>query len=111
MRDIQVSAPSLVPGLRLFRNNVGVAKLENGSRLRYGLAVGSADLIGWLPIVIGTQHIGMTIARFMAVEVKSKRGKLSPEQQAFLNAVRNAGGIATMARSIDELSNELRAAI
>ena len=35
----------------------------------------------------------------MAVEVKTPKGRTTPEQDRFLQAVRNAGGIAGVARS------------
>jgi hypothetical protein len=108
MRSIQLEAPGLVPGLRLFRNNVGVAELKDGRRLRYGLAVGSSDLVGWVPVTVRPEHVGTVLARFLAVEVKSATGRPTAEQLNFLDAVRQAGGIATIARSTEDLRSILR---
>jgi hypothetical protein len=78
-------------GARVFRNNVGQARYKGGHVVRYGLAPGSADLIGWTPD-----------GRFLALEVKTPRGRLSAQQAAFLDAVRAAGGVAACVRSADE---------
>jgi penicillin-binding protein-related factor A (putative recombinase) len=40
--------------------------------------------------------------RFIAIEVKSKTGRLSPDQKVFLNAVSELGGIAFMANSLEQ---------
>jgi hypothetical protein len=77
------------PGLVLWRNNVGVAELR-GARVRYGLAVGSADLIGCLS------------GRFVALEVKTPVGRASQEQRLWLALVRRNGGFAAIVRSVDE---------
>lgn len=56
-----------------------------------GLCKGSADLIGLAPG-----------GRFLAVEVKTARGRTSPEQDKFLLAVNRAGGIGFVARSAEQ---------
>lgn len=57
----------------------------------YGICVGSSDLIGITPD-----------GRFLAVEVKTATGRVSKEQQTFIDAVRRSGGIAGIARSIED---------
>ena len=47
--------------------------------------------------------------RFVAIEVKSKTGRVSPEQVAFLADVKRAGGIALVARSLDDVRRALEA--
>jgi hypothetical protein len=102
-------------GARLFRQNVGQAwtgdavKLPNGDLLlrnprpvRMGLCTGSSDLIGWKPVTVTPEMVGQVIAAFTAVVVKSKSGRLRPEQQHFIDVVREAGGIAGVARHEDE---------
>ncbi len=90
-------------GWRLFRNNVGVLRDERGNRVRYGLAVGSSDLIGWMPLTIGPQHLGTTIAVFVAVEAKVGRNVTTEAQGHFLAVVREAGGVAIVARRESDL--------
>lgn len=78
-------------GCLIFRNNVGVLPDRSGRPIRYGLAVGSSDLIG-------LAHDGV----FLAIEVKTATGRVSPAQLAFIEAVRRQGGRAGVARSADE---------
>ena len=86
---------------RLFRNNVGIAKIR-GATVKFGLAVGSSDLIGFHAMTITPAHVGKSVAVFTAIECKSPTGKPTPEQQAFIAFVRSQGGIAGVARSEDE---------
>ena len=58
---------------------------------------GSADILGILPG-----------GRFLAVEYKAQHGRLSNEQQQFLETVRGLGGVTVIARSFGELDTELR---
>ena len=83
------------PRVVLWRNNVGVAQHagRNGKQaVRYGLAPGSSDLIG---ILAGS-------GRFVALEVKTDRGRLTSEQELFLALVRRKGGFAAVVRSVSD---------
>jgi hypothetical protein len=92
------------PGIRAFRQNVGAYKDPRSGRvIRYGLATGSADLIGWQTVVITEAMVGQRFARFLSVEVKTPTGRLSPEQETWQAAVQKAGGIAVVARSVDDI--------
>jgi len=62
--------------------------LANARMFTTGLCKGGADLICIAPD-----------GRFMAVEVKTKTGRTTAEQDRFLEAVRARGGIAGVARS------------
>lgn len=80
----------------MWRNNVGVANhfAPGATRpqvVRYGLAPGSADLVG---IARG--------GRFVALELKGPDGRTTSEQQAWLALVERMGGIARVVRSVDE---------
>ena len=88
--------------VRLFRNNVGLAVDAHGNFTSYGLAVGSSDLIGWRTRVIMPVDVGCEWAVFCAIEAKSKRGIVSKEQAAFIETVKRAGGLAGIARSLDD---------
>lgn len=113
MRLIQIEASRL--NARLLRNNVGtgwVGKthrvntsrlvIDNPRPLHAGLGVGTSDLIGWTPVIINETHVGKTLAVFTAIEVKSKAGKLTGQQVAFINAVNAQGGVAACVHSIDD---------
>jgi len=90
---------------RLFRNNVGVANYTtpDGRKqaVKYGLCPGSSDLIGWYPYEIKPEDVGCRVAVFVAVEVKTKRGRVSESQENFLGTVAADGGIAIIARDVD----------
>lgn len=75
----------------VWRNNTGVARQANGRVIRYGLCVGSSDLIGLT-----------SEGQFVAIELKASRGRLSHEQELFLALVRRNGGLAGVARSVTE---------
>lgn len=89
---------SQIPGVRVFRNNVGQAIQEDGRRIRYGLHRGSSDLIGWTSVTITPEMVGHKVAVFTAVEVKTATGQPTQEQTNFIEQVRAAGGIAGIAR-------------
>jgi hypothetical protein len=103
MQDIRL-ALGQSPGIKMFRQNVGAYKDPRSGRvIRYGLVVGSGDLIGWQSVVITEAMVGQRFARFLSVEVKTPTGRLSPEQETWRQAVLKAGGIAVVARSVDDI--------
>ena len=87
--------------VRLFRNNTGALKDQTGRLVRYGLCTGSSDLIGFRSLEITPDMVGTTVAQFVAIEVKD-RTKPTPEQEAFIAMVQAAGGLAGIARSVDD---------
>jgi hypothetical protein len=102
-------------GARIFRNNTAVAwvgtklksapgtvMLKDARPLHAGLCQGSSDLIGWKTVTISTDMIGKKIAVFTAIEVKSKTGRVTPEQLNFIQQVRNSGGISGIARDAEQ---------
>lgn len=72
---------------RLVRNNVGV---DAAHGIRYGLGVGSADLVGML-----------RSGRVFCLEVKAG-GRTTREQAAWLASVRRWGGFAAVVRSVED---------
>jgi hypothetical protein len=89
-------------GTRLFRNNTGTLKDQHGRPVTFGLAKGSADLIGWRTVTVTPEMVGQQVAVFLSIEVKTATGRLRPEQQQWLAAVQTAGGIAGVARSVED---------
>ena len=87
---------------RLFRNNTGTLRDQNGRPVSFGLARGSADLIGWRTVTITPDMVGQQVAVFTSIEVKTATGRIRPEQQQWLDAVQAAGGIAGVARSVED---------
>lgn len=88
--------------VRLWRNNTGTLKDQHGRPVQFGLCKGSADLIGWRTITITPEMVGQQVAVFASIEVKTPTGRLRLEQQQWLDAVQAAGGIAGVARSVED---------
>jgi len=78
------------PDTRVFRNHCGRVQDAQGRWHTFGLMRGSADLIGWCR------------GRFLSVEVKTPTGRVSSEQQNWMQRVNEHGGIAFVARSAEE---------
>lgn len=66
--------------------------LANARMMTFGLCTGSADLIG----------IHHATGKFIAIEVKTPKGRPTTEQLRFIEAVKKAGGIAGIARSPED---------
>ena len=91
-REIQQAIRLAVqgPDIVLWRNNVGHGVLSDGRHIDYGLAVGSADLVG------------ICAGRFFAIEVKAPKGRVTDEQRQWIALVQSKGGFACVVRSVDE---------
>lgn len=104
----------LVPGVVAWRSNVGAVAAEYKGRrrfVRFGV-VGMADIIGWkterivkLSLLSPARPIEpiVPLARFLAIEVKRPGRAPSPAQTAFLQRVADAGGLAIVAKSLDDV--------
>lgn len=100
LQSVRLRASQL--GCVLFRNNSGMLYNKDGTPVRYGLAKGSSDLIGWR--AIGNPPI----AQFLAFEIKRPGCKPTPEQVVFLDNVSKAGGIAAVVTDASQLENLLK---
>ena len=108
-------------GGRVFRNNVGTGwqsrqkalkvsrptdivmqpgdvLLRGAQYIHFGLFKGSADEIGWRPVVITPEMVGRTIAQFVSLEYKATNGRVDADQQNWMEQVRGAGGLAAIVR-------------
>ena len=88
--------------VRLWRNNTGALVDQQGRFVRFGLCKGSSDLIGLRTVVVTPEMFGQRIAQFIALEIKTDSGAVSPEQKAFLQLVRQLGGLGAVCRSIEQ---------
>jgi len=88
--------------VRLFKNDVGQCN-EYNIGLRYGLRKGSSDLIGWKSVKITADMVGRKVAVFTAVELKIKKRVASDVQKTFIENVRRFGGIACVARDVNDI--------
>lgn len=107
-------------GFTMWRNNVGSAwqgnaeviapsriLISNARRVAYGLTKGASDLIGFKPVVITQEMVGKTFPIFTVVETKRPGGRISAEQNIFLDCIRKAGGIAIVAKKPDDINEGL----
>lgn len=94
------------PDVVFWRNSVGAAELYSGGKLatvKYGLAPGSADLIGIVRTKSG-------VGRFVGLEVKQPGKRARPEQALWLALVERMGGVASVVASVDEAIEVVRRA-
>lgn len=83
-------------GIPAFRLNTGAAKI--GKRLvRFG-SKGLPDILGILPD-----------GRFLGCEIKCGTTRTTPEQKAAISAINTAGGLAFIARSLEDIDRALTA--
>lgn len=95
--------------VRLWRNNSGsLPDPRTGRYVQFGVgSPGGSDLIGYRKVTITPEMVGTELPVFAAVEVKTAKGKATEQQKAFIEHIRNAGGIAGVARSVDEAKSIL----
>ena len=93
--------------VRLWRNNTGALVDQQGRFVRFGLCKGSSDLIGLRALEITPELVGQRLAQFVALEIKTAQGVLSPVQRAFLRLVQELGGVAAVCRSVEEAERRL----
>jgi hypothetical protein len=97
--EIRLALGSL-PGVRLFRNNVGALKDPRGQLVTYGLCTGSSDLIGLRRVTVTPDMVGQQVAVFTALEVKRPGQTPTEAQGKFLGMVDGMGGLSGVVTSI-----------
>lgn len=98
-RSRRISKPEIV------QLKPGDIIIQDGRPLHAGLCEGSSDLIGWTERTVTPEMVGKKVAIFTAVEVKTINGRATAEQLNFISRVRQAGGIAGIARNPKEAQN------
>ena len=78
-------------GYTVFRANVGKVKTTDGRWFDTGLPKGHPDLYGF-----------RSDGQIFYIEVKNERGRIRPEQEKFIETVKNRGAIAGVARSVED---------
>lgn len=77
-------------GFRVFRANVGKVKMDNGRWFDTGLPKGFSDLFA------------VKDGRVYFLEVKNETGRVRPEQEHFLEQMRELGCPAGIVRSVED---------
>jgi len=83
-------------GAFAWRNNTGGMPTPSGGFIRFGTP-GSGDIFAVLPD-----------GRFLTVELKCGKNKVTPAEAAFMAQVRDRGGVCIVAYSITELDALLK---
>lgn len=99
----------------VFRANVGQAwqgdaerqpdgsiLLRNPRPFVTGLPTGFSDLFGFVRHTVTEEDVGRELGVFLAVEVKTAKGKPTEQQERFIGAVQKSGGRAGVARSVKD---------
>lgn len=123
---------SRIPGLRIFRNSVGMAWAGKGLTLKpgqvyraqggervimqprpvaFGLFNGSGDGIGWVSRVITADMVGSRIAQFLSVETKAGEGTAAEDQKTWDTNVKRAGGISVITKDPEQAAAVIQSAI
>jgi len=77
----------------LHRLKTGGFLVDRGQPMKFGLQVGSSDMIGWEPTLVTQEMVGKTVAIFQSIEIKTATDRLSKDQRAWNRAVSRDGGI------------------
>jgi hypothetical protein len=116
-------------GARLFRRNIGQGWIGQATKYTRSEMVpvnpgdvlirqarpfhsgvpGQYDTEGWRTITITADMVGQRIAQHVEIEAKQGTGRESTEQRAWGEAVRAAGGVAGVARTVEDVDRLLSA--
>lgn len=123
---------SRIPGLRIFRNSVGMAWAGKGITLKpgqlyraqggervimqprpvaFGLFNGSGDGIGWVSRLITADMVGSRIAQFLSVETKAGEGTAAEDQKTWDANVKRAGGISVITKDPEQAAEVIQGQI
>lgn len=95
-----LDALSRSPHGLFWRNNSGKLQDVRGRWVSFGLGLGSPDIVGILK----------PSGRFIGIELKSDRGRVTPEQAAWHRAAAAMGAIVVVAKSVEEVMAVIEAA-
>ena len=96
-------------GVTVMRNNVGSYRSGSGHWVKYGLGLGSPDLVGWKSLEITPELVGTRVAVFVGIEVKRPAsttgvrvpgGVVSPRQRSWMSKLNAAGGVGAVVSSV-----------
>lgn len=102
----------------LWRNNCGGCYDNTGRFIRYGLGseaeLSSSDFIGIRPVLITPDMVGQVLGVFTAVEMKAEGFKFNKNdkhllnQKNFIDIVKQYGGFAGFASSVEDFYRIIR---
>jgi hypothetical protein len=107
------AALNALGGVRVWRNNTGIAthvKEAGIYKMRYGLGVGSPDLVGMVCFRLQLSiSVHQDFGRFLGVEVKRPGEKQEPEQIEWQDLIQRFGGIYILTTSVGDAVQQVEA--
>jgi len=101
--QVRLAVSSTCRDVVLFRNHSGALRdSKTGRMVPFGLSPGSPDLVGWKTVEVTPDMVGMQVAVFCGIEIKTPTGRLREDQVRWLQRLDDSGGIAGVARSTGE---------
>jgi hypothetical protein len=94
MKQPKISEKEITHSIRSLLKQFGIFHWKN-----FGGPMGEKGV----PDILGILKDG----RFLGIEVKTATGKLSPHQEKFIQSINNTGGVAFVARSVDDVVDKL----
>lgn len=95
MRNIMVA---ICPYCMIFRVNVGSGYTPDGRFFTTGVPKGYSDLSGHRK----------SDGKAVYIEVKTKKGRVSPQQMEFISLMQKTGAIAGVCRSVEDALNLIK---
>lgn len=89
-------------------NNTGIYDPTRKVYRKFQGLPGVSDILGILPQTVDLNGERVTFGNFLAIEVKRPGEHPRPEQQAFLDEVKQRGGIGICVRSVTDLEREMQ---
>lgn len=94
-------------GCLAYRNNTGSMRTHGGGLVRFGLGVGSPDIVGVLPAGRNPDGTPRPAGTFLAVETKAGRNKVTIAQASWLDEAARHGAVCVVAYGLDDLARQL----
>lgn len=96
-----------IPSWRINSGKILIPQTKGGKRMYAGAPAGTSDILGILPV----NHNGHKTGVFLAIEAKIKGNVPTQKQLAFLEQVRNSGGVAFVAYSLEDVESNINNAL
>ena len=97
-----------VPGVYVWKAGAGMFRVPGRRQMVRMGKKGVSDIVGWYrQYATCGPAAPVRVAQFLAIEVKRAGAVLTFEQSVFLDRVRDAGGIAIVAHSVQDVKQGL----
>ncbi len=101
-RGLYYAGRIVARGPKTYRLQHGDAVLRGCTPVQAGLCDGAADLVGIVAVPVSLLPPDGVVGLFAGLELKTEDGTVKQHQRAWLEVIRSLGGIADVARSVEE---------